>query len=104
MFIKGKRLIGVILTILLVFSVSGFTAYYKYTQESGANFYVGTADKADALEDTNEMRQIIDDLGALLVHSKRDGVYPKTGPFGGTIQIPEAGLKFDNDPANDDIA
>jgi len=102
---KNKKLLGIILSIiLLVFSANGFTAYYKYTQESGANFYVGTADKADALEDTNEMRQIIDDLGALLVHSKRDDLYPKNGTTGGTIQIPEAGLKFSNDPVNNDIA
>ena len=103
--LKNKLWFGIILSIiLLVFSVDGFALYYKYTQESGANFYVGTADKADALEDTNEMRQIIDDLGALLVHSKRDGVYPKGGDFGGTIQIPETGLKFSNNPVNDDIA
>ena len=103
--LRNKRWLGIILSILLlVFSIPGFTAYYKYTQESGADFYVGTADKSDALEDTNEMRQIIDDLGALLVHSKRDGVYPKGGDFGGTIQIPEAGLKFSNAPANNDIA
>ena len=103
--LKNKIWLGIILSIiLLVFSINGFTAYYKYTQESGTNFYVGTGDKADALEDTNEMRQIIDDLGALLVHSKRDGIYPKGGDFGGTIQIPEAGLKFSNDPVNNDIA
>ena len=103
--LKNKIWLGIILSIfLLVFSIPGFTAYYKYTQESGANFYVGTADKADALEDTNEMRQIIDDLGALLVHSKRNDLYPKDGTTGGTLQIPEAGLKFSNAPANDDIA
>ncbi|GAG55531.1 unnamed protein product, partial [marine sediment metagenome] len=102
--LKNKIWLGIILSIiLLVSSITGF-AYYKYTQESGDDFYVGTGDKADALEDTNEMRQIIDDLGALLVHSKRDDAYPKNGLFGGTIQIPEAGLKFGNDPANDDIA
>ena len=103
--LKNKIWLGIFLSIiLLIFSINGFTSYYKYTQESGDNFYVGTADKSDALEDTNEMRQIIDDLGALLVHSKRDGAYPKNGLFGGTIQIPEAGLKFGNDPANNDIA
>ena len=102
---KKRIWLGIILSvILLVFSVNGFTAYYKYTQESGTNFYVGTADKSDALEDTNEMRQIIDDLGALLVHSKRNDLYPKDLTTGGTIQIPETGLKFSNDPANDDIA
>jgi len=103
--LKNKLWMGIILSILLlVFSIPGFTAYYKYTQESGDNFYVGIGDKADALEDTNEMRQIIDDLGALLVHSKRDDLYPKNGTTGGTIQIPEAGLKFSNAPVNDDIA
>jgi len=103
--LKNKLWFGIILSIiLLLFSINGLTAYYKYTQESGTNFYVGTADKADALEDTNEMRQIIDDLGALLVHSKRDDLYPKNGTTGGTIQIPEAGLKFGNDPINNDIA
>lgn len=103
--LKNKICLGIILSIiLLVFSMNGFTAYYKYTQESGTNFYVGIADKADALEDTNEIRQIIDDLGALLEHSKRDDSYPKDGTSGGAIQIPETGLKFNNDPVNDDIA
>jgi len=103
--LKNKILLGIILSIiLLVSSISGFTAYYKYTQESGTNFYVGAADKADALEDTNEMRQIIDDLGALLIHSKRNDLYPKDATTGGTIQIPETGLKFSNDPVNNDIA
>jgi len=82
--LKNKILLGIILSIiLLVFSINGFTACYKYTQESGANFYVGTGDKADALEDTNEMRQILDDLGNLLGHSKRDDLYPKDGTTGG---------------------
>ena len=69
-----KRMwLGIFLSvILLVFSISGFTAYYKYTQESGTNFYVGTADKADALEDTNEIRQILDDL----VEIGFDGIHP----------------------------
>jgi len=103
--LKNKNFLWVILPIiLLIFSIPGFTAYYKYTQESGTNFYVGTADKSDALEDTNEMRQIIDDLGALLCHSKRDDSYPKDLTTGGTIQIPETGLKFSNAPANNDIA
>ena len=103
--LKNKIWLGIILSIfLLVFSISGFTAYYKYTQESGTNFFVGIGDKADALEDANEIRQIIDDLGALLVHSKRDDSYPKDLTTGGTIQIPEAGLKFSNAPVNGDIA
>jgi len=83
---KKRMWIGIILSIiLLVFSINGFTAYYKYTQESGTNFYVGTDDKADALEDTNEIRQILDDLGNLLGHSKRDDLYPKNGATGGYL-------------------
>ncbi len=103
--LKNKLWFGIILSIiLLAFSINGFTTDYKYTQESGTGFFVGTPDKADAQEDTNEMRQIINDLGALLVHSKMDGDYPKDLTTGGTIQIPEAGLKFSNAPVNDDIA
>jgi hypothetical protein len=83
---KKRIWLGIILSILLlVFSISGFTAYYKYTQESGTNFYVGTADKADALEDSNEVRQILDDLGNLLGHSKRNDLYPKDGTTGGYL-------------------
>ncbi len=83
---KKRIWLGIILSaILLVFSISGFTAYYKYTQESGTDFYVGTDDKADALEDTNEIRQILDDLGNLLGHSKRDNLYPKDGTTGGYL-------------------
>jgi len=44
-------------------------------------------DKSDAQEDTNEVRQILDDLGKLLRHSKRDDSYPKDGTTGGTITI-----------------
>jgi len=103
--LKNKVWLGIILSvILLIFSINGFTAYYKYTQESGTNFYVASPDKSDALEDTNEIRQIVDDLGALLVHSKRNDLYPKDGATGGILQIPEAGLKFGNDPVNNDIA
>ena len=83
---KKRIWLGIILSaILLVFSISGFTAYYKYTQESGTNFYVNTDDKSDALEDTNEIRQILDDLGNLLGHSKRDDLYPKNGTTGGYL-------------------
>lgn len=83
---KNRIWFGIILSIIfLVFSMNGFTAYYKYTQESGTNFYVGAADKADALEDTNEIRQILDDLGNLLSHSKRDDLYPKNGTTGGYL-------------------
>ena len=83
---KKRIWLGIILSIILVvFSINGFTDYYKYTQESGTNFYVGTDDKSDALEDTNEVRQILDDLGNLLGHSKRDNLYPKNGTSGGYL-------------------
>jgi len=83
---KKRIWLGIILSIILMlFSISGFTAYYKYTQESGTNFYVGTDDKADALEDSNEVRQILDDLGNLLGHSKRNDLYPKDGTSGGYL-------------------
>jgi len=62
-------------------------ARYKYTQESGTDFKVNTANKADALEDSNEVRQILDDLGELLGHSKFDDAYPKDGSAGGTLAI-----------------
>ncbi len=84
--LKNKIWLGIILSILLlVFNINGFADYYKYTQESGTNFFVGTADKADALEDQNEVRQILDDLGNLLGHSKRDNLYPKDGTTGGYL-------------------
>ncbi len=60
---------------------------YKFTQQSGAGFKVNTADKADALEDTNEVRQILIDLGTLLGHSKKDGSYPKDRTVGGTLLV-----------------
>lgn len=60
---------------------------YKYTQESGIDFKVMYPDKSDAQEDINEVRQILDDLGNLLRHSKRDDSYPKDGTTGGTITI-----------------
>ncbi|MBA7522470.1 hypothetical protein ES705_14589 [subsurface metagenome] len=97
---KKRMWIGIILSIIfLVFSINGSTAYYKYTQESGNNFYVGTDDKADALEDTNEMRQIIDDLGNLLGHSLRNNLYPKDGNTGGYLGRLNYGL-FASRPAD----
>ncbi len=63
-------------------------ARYKYTQESGTDFKVNTSDKADAMETENEKRQILDDLGELLNHSKFDDSYPKDASAGGTLQIP----------------
>ena len=84
---KNRKLLGILLSIVIVltFSVGGYASYYKYTQESGANFYVGTGDKSDALEDTNQVRQILDDLGNLLGHSKRNDLYPKDGTTGGSL-------------------
>jgi hypothetical protein len=91
---KKRIWLGIILSVIfLVFSINGFTAYYKYTQESGTNFYVGTDDKADALEDTNEVRQILDDLGNLLGHSKRDDLYPKDSTTGGYLGKLNYGLE-----------
>lgn len=58
---------------------------YKYTQESGTDFKVVSPDKADAQEDINEVRQILDDLGELLGHSKFDDSYPRDGTEGGKI-------------------
>lgn len=86
---KNSKLLGILLSIFMVltFCVDGY-AYYAYTQQSGANFFVGTADKADALEDSNEVRQILDDLGNLLGHTKRDDSYPADGTTGGTLTIP----------------
>jgi len=89
--LKNKKLLWIILPIiLLAFSLNVSAAYYKYTMESGTNFYVSTADKADALETENEKRQILDDLGFLLQHSKRDDSYPADETTGGTLGI------FDN--------
>ena len=58
---------------------------YTYTQESGSNFKVNTSDKCDALESENEKRQILDDLGDLLGHTKFDDAYPKDASAGGTL-------------------
>ncbi len=78
---------GLLLTIifLLIFCITGFASDYTYTQESGAGFFVSTADKSDALEDSNELRQIVNDLGTLLGHSKMDGLYPKDLTTGGYL-------------------
>jgi len=87
--LKNRKLLGILLSIIMVlaFSMGSYASYYKYTQESGANFYVGTGDKSDALEDTNQVRQILDDLGNLLGHSKRNDSYPADGTTGGTLSI-----------------
>lgn len=95
MFRSRKISIIFLSVILLILSVSGF-AYYEYTQESGTNFFVNISDKSDALEDTNEVRQILDDLGNLLGHSKRDDSYPKDLTTGGTLSIEAITLDIDH--------
>lgn len=60
-------------------------ARYKYTQESGSNFKVNASDECDALETENEKRQILDDLGDLLGHTKFDDSYPADETAGGTL-------------------
>jgi hypothetical protein len=102
---KNRILLGITLSIiLLIFSISGFaTSYYKYTQESGDLFYVSSADKADALEDTNQVRQILDDLGNLLVHSKRNDSYPADTTTGGTLTIPNSALAAFNAGTKGDL-
>ena len=81
-----KGLLLVIIS-LLIFSIGGYATDYTYSQQSGAGFFVGTADKADALEDNNELRQIVNDLGTLLGHSKMDGAYPADSTTGGTLGV-----------------
>jgi len=83
---KKRIWLGIVLLIfLLISSISGFAAYYRYTEESGTDFYTGIGDHGDALENFNEPRQILDDLGSLLGHSKRDDLYPKNGTTGGYL-------------------
>jgi len=104
--LKNRKLLGILLSIImmLAFSIGGY-AFYDYTQESGVDYFVGTADKSDALEDCNENRMILDAFGQLLGHSKYNTTYPADGDTTvGTLQIPEAGLKFGNDPVNNGIA
>ena len=84
---KKWLLISILFIFLLTISICGYASYYKYTMESGANFYASTADKADALESENEKRQILDDLGYLLGHSKRDDSYPKDETTGGILSV-----------------
>lgn len=102
--LKNKLLMGIIFIILLSFNLNGFTtSYYRFTQESGDLFYVSAADKADALEDTNELRQIVSDLGRLLVHSKKDDSYPKDTTTGGTLTIPNSALAAFNAGTKGDL-
>jgi len=74
-------------------------ADYKFTQESGADWKVSTADKADAIEDSNELRAIVDELGRLLGHSKKDGAFPKDGTSGGTIYVKKSKIDATAAPA-----
>ena len=85
---------GLLLIIVFVFmlSICAYAYDYTFTQQSGSGFFVGIADKADALEDSNELRQIVNDLGTLLYHSKMDGSYPKDKTTGGTLAIPNSAL------------
>lgn len=78
--LKNRKLFGLLLTIImvLVFNVSGY-AFYNYTEQSGDNYFLSTADHADALENANEVRMILDALGNLLGHSKYNTTYPKDG-------------------------
>ncbi|MBA7519312.1 hypothetical protein ES705_11390 [subsurface metagenome] len=73
-----KWLIFSLLIFLLIFSVDSY-AFYEYTQQSGTDYFVASPDKADALEDTIEVRMILDALGSLLGHSKYNTTYPKDG-------------------------
>jgi len=84
--------ISFLIVFLMVFSLIGFATDYRYTQESGVGFFVTSPDKADAIEDTCEIRQIVNDLGTLLAHSKMDGLYPKDLTTGGTLAIPNSAL------------
>jgi hypothetical protein len=87
--IRNKFLskLGIILVaVFLICSIIGF-AQYKYTQQSGEGFFVSESDHADALENQNELRQILDDLGLLLGHTKRDGLYPADKSTGGTLEV-----------------
>ena len=84
--LKNKKLLWFILPVLIfAFSINIFATPYTYTQESGTGFFVASPDKSDALEDTNEVRQIVNDLGTLLGHTKLDGTYPKDLTTGGTL-------------------
>ena len=60
-------------------------ADYKFSQQSGSGWKVNISDKADAYQDTNELRAIVDELGRLLGHSKKDGAFPEDGTSGGTL-------------------
>jgi len=86
--LKNKRLLWLILPILLLaFTLTGSATDYTFTQQSGTGYFVNASDKSDALEDENELRTIVNDLGTLLGHTKMDGTYPADGETGGTLGI-----------------
>jgi len=58
---------------------------YKYFQESALGGRVDARDNADEHNLINELRQIVEDLANLLGHDLLDGLYPKSGPTGGTL-------------------
>jgi len=73
---KKWLLIPILLIFIFAISITGL-AQYKYTQQSGTGYFVSEADHADALENQNELRMILDELGLLLEHSKYgDASYP----------------------------
>ena len=80
---------GLLLSIIfvLLFSVCGYAVDYTFTEQSGAGYFLSTADHADALENANELRTIVNDLGSLLQHSKLDGTYPADATTGGTLGV-----------------
>lgn len=79
---------------------------YKYLQESAGSGRINCNDNADEHNLTNELRQIVEDLAYLLGHSKLgDGLYPKSGPFGGILSKLNSGLEASKpaDPAVGDM-
>ena len=86
MMLKNNKILLFLTIFLLVFGLTGQAAQdYTYTQQSGTGFFVAAPDKADAQENENEIRQIVNDLGTLLGHTKMDGTYPKDLTTGGTL-------------------
>ena len=85
---KKWLLIPILLIFIFAISITGLSQY-KYTEQSGTGYFVSEADHADALENQNELRMILDELGLLLEHSKYgDASYPadeNTTP--GTLDI-----------------
>ena len=74
----NKKWLMMIIMIIFAFTsnITGLSQY-KYTEQSGTGYFVSEADHADALENQNELRMILDELGLLLEHSKYgDASYP----------------------------